>query len=621
MSDQVKSLRESWRILQDRIGDTVIERGILLGHPQSDYELLEERLLEALELPLRRRARILECGHYLGPANEGNITEDEESEDEWGSVRSRATNRRHWCSTCKNEIRYDSLGPGRTFRVKVYASNGLMRAGAWTACWKEMERVDVELEPIVEPAVQEELVRLAATRQERELTHQEEAEIAKEVAQQMKEQKEQDDLLSSRYAASPRTPVSDRARSPISAEERLRRDEERLREIYGHTPPPASPRMPSREPSVHPHQDSYVPPPSPSPAPQSPPDESYEQKEPAQHGYQNASLPELMLQSVRVLMQDRKNVIIFALSVFVLLLALRNTPAPAEPVYEPVVHRMRDIPGMRRAHVVDTPQAPTIQIEFPTSGSLVAASFCAQSSSAMAQRHAPSAEPIAASGDYQEQPRVVHQHRPIGEPEESKEESTVAVPEPSIVASHQDVEEPKLEVIEPGYQELPETASQEDAPAAEPATVSTCYQEPVASASYQEEPEVEPEPAAPNNEEPLQDLSQATEVQESLSSVCTVYEPCNTSGPFQGKPNAATFQSEETETETVTEKKVVRVYHTVTEVETSTETVKVTATEAPKEAPPSLAADDISAEESASVDSPESEESPVAEASAEEVAA
>ena len=51
----------------------------------------------------------------------------------------------------------------RVFRVKVYASNGLMRAGAWETCWQEMERVDVELEPLVGGA-QKELESLAALR-------------------------------------------------------------------------------------------------------------------------------------------------------------------------------------------------------------------------------------------------------------------------------------------------------------------------------------------------------------------------------------------------------------------------------------------------------------------------
>ncbi|OAA78552.1 pathway-specific nitrogen regulator [Akanthomyces lecanii RCEF 1005] len=175
LSDAGKSLREAWKQLQARVGDTVSDRGVLLPHPQNDFEVLEERLLEAMELPLRRRARILECGHYLGPANEMEITDDEiVSDEEDVEEYPTTTDKRHWCSTCQSDIRYDSLGEGKVFRTKVYASNGLMKAGAWDACWKEMERVDVELEPILDPSVVDELERIAAT-QEREAI---EAEIA-----------------------------------------------------------------------------------------------------------------------------------------------------------------------------------------------------------------------------------------------------------------------------------------------------------------------------------------------------------------------------------------------------------------------------------------------------------
>ncbi|KAL8377326.1 hypothetical protein RB595_008152 [Gaeumannomyces hyphopodioides] len=176
-SEDLKRLRDNWKELQDRMGDTVLERGILLPHPQSDYEVLEERLLEALELPMRRRARILECGHYLGPSNitymessEDDTTTDE-SEDDYSATPSRQTRRRngasgrearHWCGTCRSDIKYEALGPGKVFRVKIYASNGLMRAGAWEACWKEMERVDAEIEPVLEPSLQTELEQLEA---------------------------------------------------------------------------------------------------------------------------------------------------------------------------------------------------------------------------------------------------------------------------------------------------------------------------------------------------------------------------------------------------------------------------------------------------------------------------
>ncbi|KAG8163827.1 hypothetical protein KVR01_005745 [Diaporthe batatas] len=167
-SEGIKNLRVAWRQLQDRLGDTEMERGILLPHPQNDYEILEERLLEALELPLRRRARILECGHYLGPSNEMTPSSDieDDSEDTSDAEDSEASSRkekRHWCKTCKGDIKYEELGSERVFRIKVYASNGLMSPGAWEACWKEMERVDIEVEPITGSQIQGELAKLGAT--------------------------------------------------------------------------------------------------------------------------------------------------------------------------------------------------------------------------------------------------------------------------------------------------------------------------------------------------------------------------------------------------------------------------------------------------------------------------
>ncbi|KAI0436059.1 hypothetical protein F4803DRAFT_253186 [Xylaria telfairii] len=358
MSEQAKTLRDSWRVLQDRVGDTVIERGILLGHPQNDYEVLEERLLEALDLPVRRRARILECGHYLGPSNETTLTEDEESEDEYSQHRRQSATKRHWCATCKSEIRYDALGDAKVFRLKVYASNGLMRAGAWEACWKEMERVDAELEPVVEPAVQDEIVRLAAMQQEREIAQQEEAEIAKEVAMQFEEQRRGEELLQQEQArsqsSSPPAPevipeaINEHIRKSRSSHRR-HRDEERLREIYGQTPPP--PESQTREPSAH-RPSPYV--------PASPPRSSEEAKAPepkenARRGYQSASLPELLLRSARVLMQDRKNVVIFTLGLFVLILSLRTTPPDAS--YEPIIYRPKNMPEAQQLSVTDAPLA------------------------------------------------------------------------------------------------------------------------------------------------------------------------------------------------------------------------------------------------------------------------
>ncbi|KAI0384744.1 hypothetical protein F5Y04DRAFT_247717 [Hypomontagnella monticulosa] len=591
VSEQVKSLRETWRILQDRATETVLERGVLVNHPQNDYEVLEERLLEALDLPLRRRARILECGHYLGPANESILEEDDESEDEWGSERARGEDKRHWCSTCKNEIRYDALGPGRVYRVKIYASNGLMKAGAWAACWKEMERVDAEIEPIVEPAVQEELARLAASQQERELARQEEAEIAKEVAQQMEEQRRSEqraNMTSPRFGATSPRPGSERVGSPISEEERRRRDEERLREIYGQSPPPPSPMQPpSRAASVHLDRDEYNMPPSPtSPSSQ----ENYGRKDPHPHTYQNASLPELLLQSVRVLMQDRKNVVIFTLSIFVLMLALRNAPSPPEPVYAPKIHRMRDVPTMRHT---------------AASESTLAASFCAESPKMMTQHHTQSAEPVATAQDYEEVSRAIQQDTSI-EPTESAQgdyKHSVVPQDASSAVPRQETAEPKSAQAQ-SESESPEDIAEQATLEVESATIAPDSQESIVDMPQEESSQEDfAAAAAPSYlDDAMEAISEPTVVQESVTatpSVCTIYEPCGTSADSQGKHSTVTVRSEEAET--ITEK--TKIFHTVTETEV--ETIKVTTTEVPKQPLPLDAKVESSSEDSASFLEPE----------------
>ncbi|KAI0479425.1 hypothetical protein GGR56DRAFT_690885 [Xylariaceae sp. FL0804] len=396
VSEPLRALREAWLLLRDRVDDTVAERGLLLGHPQDDYEVLEERLLEALELPARRRARILECGHYLGPANEASLLlggEDELLSEDDSAASSTSLSRRqsshsqnnprderrrhHWCATCRSEIRYDALGADRVFRVKVYASNGLMRAGAWAACWREMERVDVELEPLVEPAAHDELVRLAAAaaqrqrdldqrrRQEEEADEEdeEEAEIAREVALQFEEHKACDEAAGLLHAqvdvlpppppsssSSPMTsrpgreeegqeeeeptfadfetaaerdpePEPEPARAPRSRGRRQQREEERLREIYGHTSPPPPPDSVESPSSSTRHR-------GPSPYdPSQPPSSPARTHGHRSAAYQSASLPELLAEAARVLARDRRNLAIAALSLVVLVLALRAAAA------------------------------------------------------------------------------------------------------------------------------------------------------------------------------------------------------------------------------------------------------------------------------------------------------
>ena len=134
-------IRENWKLLREALTDTVLERGVLIPHPREDYDLLEERLLESLELKL---PRILKCGHlHIEPDDEPveSDAEDEDSDLDGADV----------CADCGRHIRdgrFGSTGTGkRRWDIKIFAANGLMRAGAWAAAWREMERVDVEILP------------------------------------------------------------------------------------------------------------------------------------------------------------------------------------------------------------------------------------------------------------------------------------------------------------------------------------------------------------------------------------------------------------------------------------------------------------------------------------------
>lgn len=147
------SILANWKILQEKATDTVLERGILIPHPREDYDLLEERLLESLELKI---PRILKCGHFhLSREEEADIAAESDSEAD-----SDATDA-DICLDCGRRIRdgkFGSAGTGsKRWDIKLFAANGLMRAGAWSAAWREMERVDVEILPWMEEDKKREL--------------------------------------------------------------------------------------------------------------------------------------------------------------------------------------------------------------------------------------------------------------------------------------------------------------------------------------------------------------------------------------------------------------------------------------------------------------------------------
>ena len=124
-----------WKTLGDKVAKNgeVMQRGVLIPHPKGDYEILEEKLLESLEL---ERPRVRQ-GHFLGsPQSENEIDETKDTETEAAhSAR---------CIDCGGDVTFD-VEAERKWEIKVYAANGLMRAGAWSAAWAEMEKVDVEV--------------------------------------------------------------------------------------------------------------------------------------------------------------------------------------------------------------------------------------------------------------------------------------------------------------------------------------------------------------------------------------------------------------------------------------------------------------------------------------------
>lgn len=125
-----------WRLLEEKVGSSVLrDRGVLISHPQDMYDLLEERLLESLELQRPR----LDKGHFIGPEEtdserEGAYQDESATDDEQGEG----------CPDCGGRIIKGSHAR-KKWEIKVFAANGLMRAGAWAAAWKEMEKVDVEV--------------------------------------------------------------------------------------------------------------------------------------------------------------------------------------------------------------------------------------------------------------------------------------------------------------------------------------------------------------------------------------------------------------------------------------------------------------------------------------------
>lgn len=126
-----ESIQNNLALLKSRFSDTVLRRGLLIPHPQGDFQGLEERVLEALDLD--------HCDP--GFCETWAVDEKPTSNDSDDGLQER-------CQMC-DDINCFSRELEKKWEVRVYAANGLLRMGAWNTCWSEMERVDVEIAPYI----------------------------------------------------------------------------------------------------------------------------------------------------------------------------------------------------------------------------------------------------------------------------------------------------------------------------------------------------------------------------------------------------------------------------------------------------------------------------------------
>ena len=145
----------SLQLLRSKLSETVLRRGLLIPHPREEYELLEERLLEAMEL---KTERLTKCGHFCGRSSGSSEHGAAQSDSGIGSCSDSSDD--ELCAICQKHIQLSKSGVtsgNKKWIIRVYAANGLMRSSAWAAAWADMERVDVEIMPWISDEVRQSL--------------------------------------------------------------------------------------------------------------------------------------------------------------------------------------------------------------------------------------------------------------------------------------------------------------------------------------------------------------------------------------------------------------------------------------------------------------------------------
>ncbi|OJJ50066.1 hypothetical protein ASPZODRAFT_13165 [Penicilliopsis zonata CBS 506.65] len=410
-----------WKLLEEKVGSGVLQdRGVLISHPEDLYDVLEERLLESLEL----QRPLVHDGHFLGHGKgdsekEGEDEEDGQGEeDEWEqwhqSRHESATDDEQGevCPDCRGRVVRNAPG-SRKWEVKVYAANGLMRAGAWAAAWKEMEKVDVEVGLWIPSEIRREL--------------------EKRVCEESAALHFDEDLRMSQIRDSERA-------HPLAIEHRPGLTQEHidgLEDADAFTPQQFSA---SPEDQYPPQQHSYP---------------VYD-RTPAQE----IDLGVLLVNYVRVLANDRRNVAIVLLSVLVCVLAMCIRPTVVDmqhpfPLDMPEDAVSTSIFTVTQYRHVTTTTATSVEVALPTS--VVQSEMPILPSSPIIE-----AEPKA-SGRFVAHPQVEEEEKPgltpAAEPGSSDEPLTPAMVVVSAQPGVSDVPMDLMEETAPDFIAIPEEES------------------------------------------------------------------------------------------------------------------------------------------------------------------
>ena len=139
-----QEVMQQFHLLREKATSHIMQRGILVEHPESDIDLLKKRLINALELGSSKSADVQCADDDFDDSDVFDSAIGLSDEDDL-----------HMGARKRLDSLYtDTTG---TWDIKIFAANGLMRADTWASAWNEMEKVDVEIMPHIPSDIRSQL--------------------------------------------------------------------------------------------------------------------------------------------------------------------------------------------------------------------------------------------------------------------------------------------------------------------------------------------------------------------------------------------------------------------------------------------------------------------------------